>query len=148
MVSCLILFSVGRKQSYVNEFQTGLGTVCAILGIIVIISSIIVLCCLLTTNVKNNKKKNHVDMLVEENARIEQQVDTIVRNYCQHENDIYTELIGENVMFVITIYPKLASSEIVNKQIDLYVSNNEEIKKLKAELIYAGTIRFWLYFGN
>ena len=45
------------------------------------------------------------------------------------------------------MYPELKSDNLVTKQIELYVENNKQIKKLKSEKLDYNLMAWWLYFG-
>ena len=49
---------------------------------------------------------------------------------------------------VLVRFPELKSNELVKKQMDVYVCNNDKIKKLKEEKLEYSVARWWLYFGK
>lgn len=88
-------------------------------------------------------------MCQEENQKIEAAIDTVIREYLDHEEKVYKKSESEDSIVTITIaYPELASSELVKDQIQLYRANKEEIMRLKNQKINLSEKRFWLYFGK
>ena len=87
-------------------------------------------------------------MYEEENARIEEQVASVVTQYQKYETDIFTEVKPESAMTLVSLYPELKSDALVQSQIELYTANNEKIKELREEKIQAKVYRWWLYFGG
>lgn len=86
----------------------------------------------------------------EENAEIEGEIATIVENYMNYEQETFKELKPEatDVMVLINAYPELKSDAMVTKQIDLYTSNQSEIKRLKTNRLDYRVLAWWLYFGG
>ena len=89
-----------------------------------------------------------IAMYEHENAAIEQSVDILVKDYYKHESDTYSSLKPENAVLFASAYPELQSNELVTKQLEIYVDNNNKIKGLKVDQINLSRNRFWLYFGR
>lgn len=90
-----------------------------------------------------------ISILQEENAVIEQRVEETVRQYQDYENGIFTDAtqnVGSDVVVLVERYPELKSNELVQQQIDLYIKNNSEIKKLKLEQLEKYKYELWLFF--
>lgn len=83
-----------------------------------------------------------------ENAKIEQQIETAVTAYQQHEKGVFTEVKPNSYMQLVSIYPELKSDTLVKEQIKTYQSNNKKIKELKVTAINGNVKRWWLYFGH
>lgn len=83
-----------------------------------------------------------------ENAKIEQQIETAVTAYQQHEKDVFTEVKPDSYIQLVSIYPELKSDTLVKEQIKTYQSNNKKIKELKVAAINGNVKRWWLYFGH
>lgn len=98
------------------------------------------------------KQKELIDekivMYEEENDRIEMEIKDAVENYMQYESGIYKDLKNESVMSLIYIYPELKSDVLVEKEIELYISNNDKIKELKESKLYISIAKWLLYFGD
>lgn len=89
-----------------------------------------------------------VAMYQEENKKIEQDVSEIVKQYMEHENQTFDMSRINSSTTLVQMYPELQSSEIVQKQIDIYYENNKKIKSLKNKEYQAKKAKFMLYFGG
>lgn len=87
-------------------------------------------------------------MYEEENAKIESQIVDAIENYQKYETDIFTEVSPESAITLVAMYPELKSDTLVQKQIEVYMANNDKIKALKEEKIDGSVMRWWLYFGG
>ena len=96
---------------------------------------------------KNTKKEFN-----QENAKIEQDITTIVKDYMNYEKDTYKiaseQIDGSSLLVLTELYPDLKSNELIKKQIEIYTENNNKIKQLKEEKINNQTCKWWLYFGS
>ena len=90
---------------------------------------------------------NKIEMYQEENNQIQDSIDTIVSKYMNYENSILKEFKSESPVTYVSLYPQLQSDELVKKQIDLYISNNNKIKELKEQKIEMKIGQWLLYFG-
>lgn len=86
----------------------------------------------------------------EENAKIEQQIVSIVENYKEYESDTFEKFKVDttDALTLISLFPELKSDRLVAKQIEIYVENNQQIKELKADRLQYKVMAWWLYFGN
>ena len=91
--------------------------------------------------------KMSIPIYEEENAKIEEQVSEFVSKYTDYEKDTFKELKPETMQIMIMTYPELKTNELVKKQIDVYVSNNEKLKKLKEDCNQYKIGKWLLYFG-
>ena len=89
-----------------------------------------------------------IAMYKKENTKIEAQMDMLVSKYMKFETDTYGELKNESSITLVSLYPDLKSDELVKKQIDVYESNNKEIRKMKERKIDLKVLKWWLYFGK
>ena len=87
-------------------------------------------------------------MYQEENSKIEEQIAETVKQYQQHETDIFTEVTPDSSITLVALYPELKSDTLVQSQIEVYVNNNEKVKSLKESKINGSIYRWWLYFGG
>lgn len=119
-----------------------------------VLSSFVVVGLLVTVlvgihNINTDKRIDaKIQLYTEENARIELMVTDAVETYLEHEYNIYDSLQGENIQTLLVAYPEINSNELVQKQIEIFVENNNQIKKLrekKADLI---SWKFLVYFGG
>lgn len=89
-----------------------------------------------------------VEMYEQENTKIEQQIETAVIAYQQHEKDVFTSVKPNSYIQLVSLYPELKSDTLVKTQIKTYQSNNKKIKELKEQAINGNVKRWWLYFGH
>lgn len=82
----------------------------------------------------------------EENANIEQNIGELVENYKDYESSTFENFKLDNLSMLFSMYPELKSNELATKQIDLYISNNTEIKKLKETKLDYEVYKWWLFF--
>lgn len=66
-----------------------------------------------------------------ENSNIEQQISIIIENYKGWESDSCARFKNENPTVIISLFPELKSNELVGKQMEVYITNNQKIKELK-----------------
>ncbi len=103
----------------------------------------------LTINVSNlSTIDQKIEMYEQENTKIEQQIETAVTAYQQHEKDVFTTVKPNSYMQLVSLYPELKSDTLVKAQIKTYQSNNKKIKELKEQAINGNVKRWWLYFGH
>lgn len=83
----------------------------------------------------------------QENEKIEEQVDEFIKLYVDYEKETLKEFKPETIEIMIMTYPQLKTNELMLKQIDVYVENNNKIKELKETQIYYEIGKWLLYFG-
>jgi len=89
-----------------------------------------------------------IEMYEEQNTLIESEIDAIVLEYMDFESDTYKDLKSESSITLVNLYPELKSDELVQQQIDIYMSNREKIIDLKTEKIDIAMKKWLLYFGR
>ena len=92
--------------------------------------------------------KSRIAMYEERNAIIEQQVELTVKTFTDHETEVFNDANPESFITLVSLYPELKSDELMSKQIDVYLDNNQRICDLKEEELKLQRARFWLYFGK
>lgn len=116
-----------------------------LLGAFVCLIAAIVLCVGVKDGAVIDEK---IAMYQKENTKIENQMDVLVSQYMKFEADTYGELKNESSITLVSLYPDLKSDELVKKQIDVYESNNKEIREMKEKKIDLKVLKWWLYFGK
>ena len=89
-----------------------------------------------------------IEIYKNENAKIEQQMSIIVENYMEYESETFEKFKHEDSVTLVSLYPELKSNELVAKQTEVYITNNEEIKRLECERLQYRIYAWWLYFGQ
>ena len=125
----------------IGEVFCGFGIFISVVALIGIIINIGIL-------INGRTLDDKIAMYEQENAAIEQSVVVLVKDYYRHESDTYSSLTPENAVLFASAYPELQSNELATKQLEIYVENNNNIKKLKKDQINLSKNRFWLYFGG
>jgi hypothetical protein len=119
-----------------------------------IISSFATIICLIVTLgftasvVKSKYIVEKITMYEQQNKQIEEQIDTVVKQYQEYESDTYIKISSESSITLVSLYPDLKSYELVKKQIKVYQDNNKKITELKEKQINAKASKWWLYFGG
>lgn len=143
---CVAVILLGAwVYNCVNEFAGGWILFCGIAGSVI---SFIALIVLLITVSGLNVIDNKIEMYQSENANIEQQISDCVEQYQKYETDIFTEVKPDSAVTLVALYPELKSDELVKKQLEIYIANNQKIKELKEEKIMGNVYRWWTYFGR
>ena len=89
-----------------------------------------------------------ISMYKEENTSIEENIDALVKGYMNFETSTYGELKDEDSINLVFLFPELKSDALVQKQIEVYIENNNQIKELKEEKIDLSKSKWKLYFGR
>lgn len=89
-----------------------------------------------------------IAMYEEENEKIEANIDAIVSNYMDFESSTYEKLKNQNAIDLVSTFPELKSDKFVQKQIEVYIANNDQMKKLKEKKIELSSKKWHLYFGK
>ena len=142
-----LLFILGvwmESETYVEGAGVAIGVISAI-GFCICFVAMIVLG-VQVSNLKVIDQK--IEMYEQENAEIEEQVAEVVKQYQEYETGIFTDVSPESAVTLVALYPNLKSDTLVQKQIEIYLDNNETIKELKTSKINGSVKRWWLYFGG
>ena len=129
----------------VEAMAGGITMTCGILGSII---SFIALIVLLVTVSELKAIQPKIEMYQTENVNIENQIAECVREYQKYETEIFTEVAPDSAITLVSLYPELKSDELVKKQIEVYLANNQKIKELKEQDIMGDVYRWWAYFGG
>ena len=142
----ILLLVFGERM--VNEDYETLGGICCVFGAIDLLISTAVLVffcvCLSDAHIADEK----IAMYTDENEKIELQISEAIKEYQQYEGGVLEMVTPENAVTLVTVYPELKTDALVQKQIEVYLSNNEKIKELKVTKIEEKVYRWWLYFGG
>ena len=143
---CVAVIVLGAwLYNCVEEFAGGATMACGILGSII---SFIALIALLVTVSELTAIQPKIEMYQTENTNIENQIAECVREYQKYETEIFTEVAPDSAITLVSLYPELKSDELVKKQIEVYLANNQKIKELKEQDIMGDVYRWWTYFGG
>lgn len=144
MISILLFFLSDIVFDSDNDWEFFLAVISSSFIVVSLISVAI-----LSINVSNlSTIDQKIEMYEQENTKIEQQIETAVTAYQQHEKDVFTSVKPNSYMQLVSLYPELKSDTLVKAQIKTYQSNNKKIKELKEKAINGNVVRWWLYFGH
>lgn len=150
----ILLFVIGIAATIIGSIlasgydHENLGIVLGVIGVVFVVVTSIAFVCIIGPCVTSTTVDARIEMYQEENTKIEEQIATAVRQYQEHEKDIFTEVSPDSAMTLVALYPELKSDSLVASQIEVYVKNNEKIKELKEQAINAHLYRWWVYFGK
>lgn len=150
---CFVLFGVGVMLMVLDEYDCGwkfgVGIIIAVcFGVSLIVCAVFGIVFLGECQALKTVDAK-IEMCEEENTKIEERIDAVVKGYQNYESDTFAEFSPDaDTMTMIYLYPELKSDVLVQEQISLYVSNMERIKELKEEKINGKVIKWWLYFGG
>ena len=137
LVLLLTEYGEDNPYSYIGMFFGGISTLA--IAIIMIVGGVIIS--------QNRIIDTKIEMYVEENTNIETSVTTTVEKYLEHEFNIFDSLQGENIQTLLVVYPEINSNELVKKQIEIFVENNNKIRQLKEQKLNIEVWKWWVYFG-
>lgn len=142
----ILLFLIFLGLTVLGTLVDEVGLACfPLLGAFVCLIAAIVLCVGVKDGAVIDEK---IAMYQKENTKIENQMDVLVSQYMKFETDTYGELKNESSITLVSLYPDLKSDELVKKQIEVYESNNKEIREMKEQKIDLKVLKWWLYFGK
>ncbi len=147
ILALAIFLTVGAiRKSYDEPAGFIVGSIFSWLGVVI---AIICVCILTTEYLGFNVIDEKIEILQQENAIIEQRVEETVKQYQDYETGILTDAtqdVQSDIMVLVERYPELKSDTLVQQQIDLYINNNKEIKKLKLDKTNKYKYELWLFF--
>ena len=74
-----------------------------------------------------------LDTYKRQNKEIEETIKDTVETYMNYEQQTFISLKPEEAIQYVSLYPDLKSNTLVEKQIELYIRNNEQIKSLEVK---------------
>lgn len=86
-------------------------------------------------------------VLEEQNTTVLTQVEPLVQQALNYESSTYKDLkLDVNKLIIFAqMYPELKANSFLNKQIDIILANQEEIKRLKLDKASLNAYHFWLW---
>ena len=154
LVACILCWTLSRKcpkspkRNLEFNWRETLTIMSLVLGIIAV-GSVVMIVRLSIDIASESIIDKKIEMYQEENTDIEQSIDIVVEEYLKHEHDTFADLkTEESPITLVTLFPELKSDTLVQKQIEIYVANNDQIKSLKEERIDIAKLKWILYFGK
>lgn len=121
------------------------------IGIISAIVSAIIIVVMVVLGIKISKAPimdDKIALYEETNAEIDEQIADMVTQYKDYEAGTLADLKTDSAITLVNLYPELKSDELVQSQMDVYISNKKQIMSLKEEKLSMKPRRWWLYFGG
>lgn len=98
--------------------------------------------------VNGNVIQDKIEMYESENAKIDSQICEIVEGYKSYEKETFEKISNKSANVLVELYPDLKTNELVQKQMEIYMSNKNKVVSLQEDLINQKPLRWWLYFGG
>jgi DNA-dependent RNA polymerase auxiliary subunit epsilon len=121
-----------------------------VFGLGIIIGGVSLFCTLIAAALYN-KAVTTVDarqlVLEEQNQIVLSQIKPLVQQALEYESNTYKDfkLDAAKVIAFTQLYPELKANDFLNKQIDIILANQEEIKQLKLDKASLNAYHFWLW---
>ena len=86
-------------------------------------------------------------VLEEQNQIVLSQIEPLVQQALEYESNTYKDfkLDALKIIAFTQLYPDLKANDFLNKQIDIILANQEEIKQLKLAKATLNAYHFWLW---
>ena len=90
---------------------------------------------------------NRLAVLEEQNQVVLSQIEPLVQQALEYESNTYKDfkLDASKIIAFTQLYPDLKANSFLNKQIDIILANQEEIKQLKLDKATLNAYHFWLW---
>ena len=80
--------------------------------------------------VNGNVIQDKIEMYKSENAEIDSQICEIVEGYKTYEKETFEKISNKSANVLVELYPDLKSNELVQKQMEIYMSNKYHCRKI------------------
>ena len=135
----LILFIIGLVKD--EECLGGFGLAILVVAIFVslVVGGIY--------NYQSSTIDSRLTVLEEQNTTVLTQIEPLVQQALNYESSTYKDLkLDVNKLIIFAqMYPELKANSFLNKQIDIILANQEEIKQLKLNKATLNAYHFWLW---
>ena len=141
-----ILLVIGIIGIIWGEFRDHVGIL--VLGLVVSpISFIIILTAGATYNYDASTINSRLSVLEEQNTTVLTQIEPLVQQALEYESSTYKDfkLDAAKIIAFTQLYPDLKANDFLNKQINIILANQEEIKQLKLDKASLNAYHFWLW---
>ncbi len=149
IIVLIVFVKLSHKYNYKDssikftiwDFSIGMSFLSGAIALAMVIS----ICCFIPMVATEGVLDSEIAMYQEENAKIEKDIDRIVKDYLEYNHDTFADLkTEESSITLVKLFPELKSNTLVQKQLTI----NAKIKSLKKAKINLSTIRWILYFGK
>lgn len=92
--------------------------------------------------------KERLEVLTQYNDEIIHDLEPMVNRYLDYEKSTYSDLkLNANTLLALSVYPEIKSNQFIMKQIDVYLKNQEAIKKIKLSIANLKSYKFWIFMN-
>lgn len=137
----ILLFILGAFSKECAEFLIGLSMLIFIVSLIslLIIGGIY--------NYRASTADSRLAVLEEQNQVVLNQIEPLVQQALNYESSTYKDLKldAAKIIAFTQLYPDLKANEFLNKQIEVILTNQKEIKRLKLDKASLNAYHFWLW---
>lgn len=147
-IICCAITGISWYRGYKDDWCDFHNMFLSCMGFVGLVITLIFLICTAHTVASGRVIDKKIQMYEEENTYIEGQLNILVSQYMKYESDTYKEFRNQDSVTLVSLYPDLKSDELVKKQCETYINNNNQIKALKEDKIDLGTEKWMLYFGH
>lgn len=93
--------------------------------------------------------KEKIAVYEKQNEIVLKQLEPLTNKYIDFEKDVYKDLkpTAENILLLCQTYPELKSDTFVLTQINIILSNQQEITNLRLSLAGLNTYKLWIWLG-
>ena len=98
-------------------------------------------------NYDSSTINSRLAVLEEQNTTVLTQIEPLVQQALEYESNTYKDfkLDVAKIIAFTQLYPDLKANSFLNKQIDIILANQEEIKQLKLDKASLNAYHFWLW---
>ena len=145
-VLCVLAVTVA---SISNVYEHEVINFLSLLGAVAIgVAEVIIIAVIIAFMANGITASEKIKMYQTENKKIENQIGELVKGYMDYESETYKSFKNESSITMVNLYPDLKSNELVQKQMNIYLTNNDKIKELNEKEIDTKIGKWLLYFGN
>lgn len=147
----VLIFSIILTAKSKNFDLLGIFIAIAIAAIVTIV--ILVVIGINDLNIIGTKPgiiQEQIQILEEENSKIESEITRMVYDYQEYEKQTFDMLLADtdNAIAVANVIPSLSSNELVVREMRIYNENRKQIANLKMQLVDIERVKWEVYFGN
>ena len=139
LVIGLILFIIGLVKDEECLGGFGLAILVVAIFVLLVVGGVY--------NYQSSTIDNRLNVIEEQNQIVLSQIELIVQQALEYESNTYKDfkLDAAKVIAFTQLYPELKANSFLNKQIDIILANQEEIKQLKLDKAALNAYHFWLW---
>ena len=145
-VLCILAVIVARIS---NVYEHEMINFLSLLGAVTIgVTEVVIIAVIIAFMTNGITASEKIKMYQTENKKIENQIGELVKGYMDYESETYINFKNESSITMVNLYPDLKSNELVQKQMNIYLTNNDKIKELNEKEIDTKIGKWLLYFDN